>query len=112
MIGVAALWIAALLLIGGFALDRVLSRSIVDSFDNQLVFVLNSMIASDRRNPLVERPSRPGHGGGRASQEPRQSSAHRLAEPANDRRCSVVDCSAPPHRRLRARPRAVTLDRR
>jgi signal transduction histidine kinase len=54
MIGVAALWIAALLLIGGFALDRVLSRSIVDSFDNQLVFVLNSMIASSEIGPQGE----------------------------------------------------------
>src|SRR5215213_6128761 len=51
MIGVAALWIAALLLIGGFALDRVLTRSIVDSFDNQLVFVLNSMIAASEIGP-------------------------------------------------------------
>ena len=51
MIGIAALWIAALLLIGGFALDRVLSRSIVDSFDNQLVFILNSMIASSEIGP-------------------------------------------------------------
>jgi signal transduction histidine kinase len=51
MIGVAALWIAALLLIGGFALDRVLSRSIVDSFDSQLVFVLNSMIGSSEIGP-------------------------------------------------------------
>src|SRR4051794_19503839 len=51
MIGVAALWIAALLLIGGFALDRVLTRSIVASFDNQLVFVLNSMIASSEIGP-------------------------------------------------------------
>src|SRR6478609_4667649 len=51
MIGVAALWIIALLLIGGFALDRVLTRSIVDSFDNQLVFVLNSMIASSEIGP-------------------------------------------------------------
>jgi len=51
MIGVAALWIAALLLIGGFALDRVLTRSIVDSFDNQLTFVLNSMIASSEIGP-------------------------------------------------------------
>jgi signal transduction histidine kinase len=51
MIGVAAIWIAALLLIGGFALDRVLSRSIVESFDNQLVFVLNSMIASSEIGP-------------------------------------------------------------
>jgi signal transduction histidine kinase len=52
MIGVAALWIAALLLIGGFALDRVLARSILDSFDNQLVFVLNSMIASSEIDPV------------------------------------------------------------
>ena len=51
MIGVAALWIAALLLIGGFALDRVLSRSIIDNFDNQLVFVLNSMIAASEIGP-------------------------------------------------------------
>ena len=51
MIVVAALWIAALLLIGGFALDRVLTRSIVASFDNQLVFVLNSMITSSEIGP-------------------------------------------------------------
>ena len=51
MIGVAALWIAALLLIGGFALDRVLSRTLVDSFDNQLVFILNSMIDSSEIGP-------------------------------------------------------------
>jgi signal transduction histidine kinase len=54
MIGMAALWIAALLLIGGFALDRVLSRSIVESFDNQLVFVLNSIIASSEIDPIGE----------------------------------------------------------
>src|ERR1043165_9777596 len=51
MIGVAALWIAALLLIGGFALDRVLTRSIVESFDNQLVLWLNSMITSSEIGP-------------------------------------------------------------
>src|SRR4029079_18599331 len=51
MIGIAEVWIAALLLMGGFALDRVLTRSIVDSFDNQLVFVLNSMIASSEIGP-------------------------------------------------------------
>lgn len=51
MIGVAAVWIAALLFIGGFALDRVLSKSIVDSFDNQLVFVLNSMVAASEIGP-------------------------------------------------------------
>src|SRR5437879_8263645 len=54
MIGIAAVWIAALLLMGGFALDRVLSRSIVDSFDNQLAFVLNSMIASSEIGPTGE----------------------------------------------------------
>jgi signal transduction histidine kinase len=51
MIGVAALWTAALLIIGGFALDRVISSSIVASYDNQLVFVLNSMIASSEIGP-------------------------------------------------------------
>ena len=51
MIGIAAIWIAALLLLGGFALDRVLTRSIVDSFDNQLTFVLNSMIAASEIGP-------------------------------------------------------------
>ena len=51
MIVVAAVWIAALLLLGGFALDRILSRSIVDNFDNQLVFVLNSMIAASEIGP-------------------------------------------------------------
>jgi signal transduction histidine kinase len=54
IIGVAALWIAALLLIGGFALDRVLSRSIVDTFDTQLVRVLNSMIAASEIGPSGE----------------------------------------------------------
>jgi signal transduction histidine kinase len=51
MIVIAAIWIAALLLIGGFALDRVITRTIVDSFDNQLSFVLNSMIASSEIGP-------------------------------------------------------------
>jgi signal transduction histidine kinase len=54
MIGIAALWIAALLLIGGFALDRVLRASIDDSFNNQLVFILNSMIASAEIDPIGE----------------------------------------------------------
>jgi signal transduction histidine kinase len=51
MIVIAAIWIAALLLIGGFALDRVLSRSIVDNFDSQLVRVLNSMIGASELGP-------------------------------------------------------------
>jgi signal transduction histidine kinase len=51
MIGVAALWIIALLLIGGFGLDRVLSRSIIQNVDDQLVRVLNSMIAASEIGP-------------------------------------------------------------
>ena len=51
MIGVAAIWITALLLIGGFALDRVLSKSVEDGLDNQLKFVLNSMIATSEIGP-------------------------------------------------------------
>jgi signal transduction histidine kinase len=54
MIGIAAIWIVALLLMGGFALDRVLSRSIVANFDQQLVRVLNSMIASSEIDPVGE----------------------------------------------------------
>ncbi len=51
MIGVAALWITLLLLAGGFALDRVLSQSIVRNFDNQLEYVLNAMIAASEIGP-------------------------------------------------------------
>ncbi len=54
MIGVAAVWIIALLLLGGFALDRVLSRSIVANFDEQLVRVLNSMIGASEIGPASE----------------------------------------------------------
>jgi signal transduction histidine kinase len=51
MIVVAALWITTLLLAGGFALDRVLYRSIVSNFDEQLERVLNSMIAASEIGP-------------------------------------------------------------
>ena len=52
MIGVAAVWIAALLLIGGFALDRILTNSIVATFDKQLVLLLNkSLIAASEIGP-------------------------------------------------------------
>ena len=51
MIVVAAIWIGVLLLIGGYALDRVLSRSIVDNFDQQLEYVLNAMIAASEIGP-------------------------------------------------------------
>jgi signal transduction histidine kinase len=51
MIVVAAVWIGLLLLIGGYALDRVLSRGIVQNFDQQLEYVLNAMIAASEIGP-------------------------------------------------------------
>ncbi|HET6535277.1 MAG TPA: hypothetical protein VFG41_03765, partial [Sphingomicrobium sp.] len=54
MIGMAALWIAALLLIGGFALDRVLSRTIVETFDTQLVTILKGMLGAAEIGPSGE----------------------------------------------------------
>lgn len=51
MIGVAALWIALFLVIGGFALDRVLTGSVERNFDDQLEYVLNAMIASSEIGP-------------------------------------------------------------
>jgi signal transduction histidine kinase len=54
MIVVAALWISLLLLAGGFALDRVLARGIVQNFDQQLGYVLNAMIAASELGPEGE----------------------------------------------------------
>jgi len=51
MIGVAALWIVALLLIGGFGLDNVLKRSIDDNFNAQLRYMLNSMVDASEIDP-------------------------------------------------------------
>lgn len=51
MIVVAAAWIVILLSLGGFALDRVLSRSIVANFDNQLQVILKGMIAASEIGP-------------------------------------------------------------
>jgi signal transduction histidine kinase len=51
MIVVAGLWIGILLLSGGFALDRVLTTSIVRNFDDQLTYVLNAMIAASEIGP-------------------------------------------------------------
>ena len=60
MIVVAAIWIGMLLLIGGFALDRVLSRQIIENFDAQLERVLKSMIGASEIGPDGEvRFSRP-----------------------------------------------------
>ena len=55
MIGVAGLWITVLLLTGGFALDRVLTASIVRNFDDQLTFLLKSaLVAASEIDPNGE----------------------------------------------------------
>ena len=60
LIVVAAIWISALLLIGGYALDRVLTRTIEANFDDQLERVLNGMIGASEIGPAGEvRFSRP-----------------------------------------------------
>ncbi|MBN2972688.1 HAMP domain-containing histidine kinase [Roseomonas aeriglobus] len=46
MIAIAAAWILVLLAGGGYALDRVLTSAISSNFDNQLEFLLNTMLAS------------------------------------------------------------------
>ena len=51
MIGVAALWIAILLIGGGVALDRVLTDAITRNFDDGMAYVLTAMIASAEIGP-------------------------------------------------------------
>ena len=54
MIVVAGIWIAVLLGVGGFALDRLLSSAITQNFDAQLEYVLTAMIASSEIGPEGE----------------------------------------------------------
>ena len=55
MIVIAAFWITALLLSGGFALDRILTGSIVRNFDDQLEYVLNTgLVAASEIGPEGE----------------------------------------------------------
>ena len=54
MIGVSAIWIALLLGLGGFTLDRVLTSAITRNFDAQLDYVLTAMIASAEIGPEGE----------------------------------------------------------
>ena len=60
MIIIAALWIGALLGVGGFALDRVLTDAITRNFDDGMSYVLTAMIASAEIGPdgevLFNRP--------------------------------------------------------
>jgi signal transduction histidine kinase len=60
IIGIAAVWIGVLLLGGGFALDRALTRTLISNFDSQLETVLNAMIGASEIGPDGEvRFSRP-----------------------------------------------------
>ena len=60
MILTAAVWISILLFGGGAALDRVLTSSVEQNFDNQLEYVLTAMIASAEIGPDGEiRMNRP-----------------------------------------------------
>ena len=54
MIAIAALWILILLAGGGFALDRVLTSAVTRNFDDQLDYVLTSLITSAEIGPEGE----------------------------------------------------------
>jgi len=60
LIGVAALWVGVLLLGGGYALDRVLTRTLTENLDEQLELVINGMFGASEIGPDGEvRFSRP-----------------------------------------------------
>lgn len=54
MIALAAVWIIPLLLLGGYALDRVLTNTITRNFDQQLDVVLTAMLSSGEFGPFGE----------------------------------------------------------
>lgn len=54
MILIAAAWIGLLLFGGGFALDRVLVNAVTRNFDDQLQYVLRSLLASAEIGPEGE----------------------------------------------------------
>ncbi|MFZ1741269.1 MAG: HAMP domain-containing sensor histidine kinase [Pontixanthobacter sp.] len=51
MMVISAGWIAVLLLAGGFALDRTLTKLVEDNFDGQLGYLLNTMIVVSEIGP-------------------------------------------------------------
>ena len=60
LIGVAALWVGVLLLGGGFALDRVLTKTLTENFDKQLELIITGMFGASEIGPDGEvRFSRP-----------------------------------------------------
>ena len=57
MMAIAALWIGVLLLGGGFALDRTLTRMVESNFDEQLEYLLNAMIVTSYLLRLLQNVS-------------------------------------------------------
>jgi signal transduction histidine kinase len=51
MIVISAVWIVLLLGVGGYALDRVLTRELTRNFDSGLEYMLNALIASAEVGP-------------------------------------------------------------
>jgi len=54
MIGIAALWIAILLMGGAVALDRVLTDAVTRNFDDGMRYVINAMVSSAEIGPEGE----------------------------------------------------------
>lgn len=54
IVALAAIWIAALLLIGGYALDRVVTGTIIRNFDDQLSDSIPAMLAAAELDPFGE----------------------------------------------------------
>jgi hypothetical protein len=54
MILIAAVWILVLLSGGGYALDRVLTSAVTRNFDDQLEYVLRSLLTSSEIGPEGE----------------------------------------------------------
>jgi len=126
--GVAAIWIAVLLVGGGVALDRVLANAITRNFDEGMDYVLTAMIASAEVGPegevLFNRPLadqrflEPGSGlyyqiSGKGEQDFRSRSLWDralkldLEWPSNVKR--VYDSSQFPDERLRVMERRIIL---
>jgi signal transduction histidine kinase len=126
--GVAAIWIAVLLVGGGVALDRVLANAITRNFDEGMDYVLTAMIASAEVGPegevLFNRPLadqrflEPGSGlyyqiSGKGEQDFRSRSLWDRALkldldwPTNVKR--VYDSSQFPDERLRVMERRIIL---
>ena len=128
MIFTAAAWISLLLLGGGFALDRVLTAAITQNFDDQLEYVLQSLLLTSEvgpddevifnREPADQRFLEPGSGAywqvsarGKEAFPSRSLWDRQLAygRVHDDREVHVYDSAQFPEEKLRIAERDVTL---